>query len=114
MGTNYYAVKNRPTVCAPYHIGKSSIGWRFLFHSVNETWGDHPVEWNTYEQVKAWLYKHTVEDKDYVIMNEYDEIVSFEDLFQLIDRKQEDSHNDDDFTYARNVNGYRFSDDDFS
>ena len=24
------------------------------------------------------------------------------------------SHNKDDFTYARNVNGYRFSDDDFS
>lgn len=36
MGTNYYAVKNRPTVCSPIHIGKSSSGWLFLFHEQND------------------------------------------------------------------------------
>lgn len=32
MGTNYYLVKNRPSVSEPLHIGKSSAGWRFLFY----------------------------------------------------------------------------------
>ena len=34
MGTNYYAVKNKPTVSSPIHIGKSSMGWKFCFHRV--------------------------------------------------------------------------------
>jgi hypothetical protein len=34
MGTNYYAVKIEPTVREDriIHIGKSSAGWKFLFH----------------------------------------------------------------------------------
>lgn len=34
MGTNYYAVMKKPTIADPIHIGKSSIGWKFLFHSI--------------------------------------------------------------------------------
>lgn len=116
MGTNYYAVRNRPTVQNPVHIGKSSAGWLFNFKTQNDTWSNPFVVWNTYEQVKAWLYKHTVLDKDFVIMDEYDEIVSFEDFFNLVDKKQADEHNRnnrDNFTYARNVNGYRFTDEEF-
>ena len=115
MGTNYYAVPNRPSTREPIHIGKSSCGWMFLFHGHNERWYDPPVVWNTYEEVKEWLKKNVVESKEYVIMNEYDEIVPFESLFELIDRKQErDKDNPDNFKYVQNVNGYRFDYGDFS
>lgn len=116
MGTNYYAVKNRPSVSEPIHIGKSSAGWLFNFQAHNETWADPPVVWNTYAQVKAWLYKHTVEEKDYVILNEYDEEIPYDTFVQMVDEKQADEHNKsnpDNFSYARNVDGYRFSDGDF-
>ena len=113
MGTNYYAVRNRPTVEDPIHIGKSSYGWLFLFQTQNDTWREPKVVWNTYNQVKEWLYKHTVEQNDFVIMNEYDEIVSYEDFFELVDEKQRDPHNlknKDNFVHDRNVDGYRFCD----
>lgn len=116
MGTNYYAVRNRPTVHDPIHIGKSSAGWLFSFQTQNDRWSEPVVIWNTYGQVKSWLYKHTVLDKDFVIMNEYDEIVSFEEFFDIVDTKQADEYsrsNPDNFSYAKNVDGYRFTDEDF-
>lgn len=112
MGTNYYAVRNRPTTSEPIHIGKSSIGWRFNFQVHNETWHDPPIVWNTYDQVKKWLKKHTVDSTDWVIMDEYDEIISYDDFIELVEEKQKIS-NPDDFTYARDVNGYRFSEGEF-
>ena len=112
MGTNYYAVRNRPTTDDPIHIGKSSGGWKFCFQSQNEKWSEPPVIWNTYDQVYEWLYKNTVENDDYVIMNEYDEIVSFDEFIRLVEDKQA-IDNPNDFLYARNVNGYRFSDGEF-
>lgn len=112
MGTNYYAVRNRPTVDGPIHIGKSSIGWKFNFQSHNDTWNEPPIVWNTYDQVYEWLYKNTVESDKYVIINEYDEIVSFEDFIALVERKQSEN-NPDNFRYSRNVNGYRFTDSEF-
>lgn len=112
MGTNYYAVKNRPTTTKPIHIGKASIGWRFHFQAQNEKWNDPPIIWNTYEQVYEWLYKNTVENDKYVIMDEYDSIVSFEEFINLVEEKQK-INNPDDFACARNVNGFRFSDEEF-
>ena len=117
MGTNYYVVKNGPSVREPIHIGKSSIGWLFGFQGHNDRWDDPPVVWNTYKQVRDWLKKYTVDSTDYVIMNEYDEVVSFEDFFDLVDSKQKDPdclRNPDNFDYARNVDGYRFTYEDFS
>ncbi len=113
MGTNYYAVKNRPTVCEPIHIGKSSIGWKFHFQSQNHPYEEPPIIWNTYEQVYEWLYKYTVESNEYVIMDEYDEIIPFDEFIELVEMKQQEN-NEDDFTYARNVNGFRFTDECFS
>ena len=114
MGTNYYVVKNGPSVREPIHIGKSSIGWLFNFQAHNEPWEIPPVVWNTYNQVVEWLKKYTVDSTEYVIMDEYDEIVSLDDLIELIRWKQEDcKDNPDNFKYARNVDGYRFSDGDF-
>ena len=112
MGTNYYAVRNRPTVDEPIHIGKSSFGWRFSFQRQNEKYNDPPVIWNTYDQVREWLHKYTVDSDQYVIMDEYDRIISFDDFIELVEEKQQND-NPDNFTYSRNVNGYRFTDEDF-
>lgn len=113
MGTNYYLVKSKPTTREPIHIGKSSIGWRFLFHRVNEPWNDPPVVWNTYNQVKSFLQKYAVLNKDYLIMDEYDEIVSYEDFVRMVDRKQKED-NPHNFENADDIDGYRFTDAEFS
>lgn len=113
MGTNYYAVRNRPTTEEPIHIGKSSAGWKFHFQSHYEVYHDPPVVWNTYDQVYEWLRKYTVESDQYVIMDEYDEIISFDNFIKLVEDKQSEN-NPDDFTHCRNVNGYRFDADWFS
>lgn len=113
MGTNYYAVKNRPTTSVPIHIGKSSWGWRFLFEVQNDKWNDPPVVWSNYEEVREWLYKHTVEDKTYAIVDEYDRVVSFDEFFDMVEEKQSEN-NPDDFRYGiRNENGYRFDEHEF-
>ena len=56
MGTNYYVVSSKPKVCYPIHIGKSSAGWKFLFHSVNvydNYISDDPL--NNFPQWKKFL-----------------------------------------------------------
>lgn len=112
MGTNYYAVRTRPTVEEPIHIGKSSLGWLFHFQRQNEVWHDPPVAWNTYNQVKDWLKKYTVESNEYVIINEYDQVFSYDEFINLVDAKQNDPlslANEDNFYYGvDNVDGYRF------
>lgn len=110
MGTNYYLVKNRPSTDSGLHIGKSSAGWRFLFHKPSIWDVDKPL--NTFEQWRDYL-KETTEAGTHVIMNEYDEVVSYEWLMELIKNKQEED-NPDMFQYCENVNGYRFSDGEFS
>lgn len=116
MGTNYYVVKNRPSVQPPIHIGKASYGWLFHFESQNNYWNEPPIIWNTYGQVKEWLKKYTVESTDYVIMDEYDDIVPYEDFVRMVDERQEDEFNKanpDLFKNCKNVDGYRFSDEEF-
>jgi hypothetical protein len=117
MGTNYYVVRTRPTIQEPVHIGKSSAGWIFHFKTQNEKWYDPPIVWNTFNQVKDWLKKYTVDSKEYVIINEYDEIISMDDFVEMVERKQNDPHaraNPDNFAYdVKNIDGYRFSDGDF-
>ena len=118
MGTNYYAVKNGPSLREPVHIGLSSSGWLFVFQDQHDPWwGDPPLEWHTYNQVKEWLRKYTVESTDFCIIDEYDHVVTFEEFFELVDRKQNDEHcrsNPDNFRYnVKNVDGYRFDDRNF-
>ena len=56
MGTNYYAVKKRPTIKEPLHIGKSSAGWKFLFQEINKYNSfDWDLEIHTFEQWKEFL-----------------------------------------------------------
>ena len=114
MGTNYYAVRTRPTVGEPVHIGKSSCGWLFLFQAQDNQYHDPPIVWNSYDEVKDWLRKYTVDNNDYVIMDEYDNIVQLDEFIDIVDSKQNDPYNlenPDNFREGvRNVNGYRFDD----
>lgn len=118
MGTNYYAVKNRPSVSRPIHIGKASMGWLFHFQIQEENWEEPPVYWKTFKQVKDWLHEHVVKKKDFVIINEYDEIVSYDDFMDIVEWHQKDEHcrsNPHNFDYdVENIDGYRFSRGDFS
>jgi hypothetical protein len=117
VSTNYYAVRNRPTTDDPIHIGKSACGWLFHFQAQNHPYNQPPLVWNTYEQVKDWLKKYTVDSKEYVIIDEYDEIISYDDFIKLIDEIQTDDfniNNPDNFRNCRDVNGYRFDDYEFS
>lgn len=118
MGTNYYVVKRKPTIEEPVHIGKSSGGWLFCFQEQNLNWRDIPIEWHTYKQVKDWLQKYTTgKNSPYVILDEYDTIINYKDFIELVDNKQNDPRilsNPDNFTYSKNVDGYRFTNNDFS
>ena len=116
MGTNYYVVKNGPSVQTPVHIGKSSIGWMFNFQDQDEQWRDTPIVWHTFNQVKDWLKKYTVDSKDYVIIDEYDDVVTYDEFVDMVEFKQNDPScrdNKDNFTYSKNIDGYRFSDGEF-
>ena len=110
MGTNYYLVKNKPTTTSPLHIGKSSAGWRFLFYKP-PIW-DADVPLNTFEQWRDYL-KETTERGTHIIMDEYDKVHSLEDFLSLVAKKQMENR-PDMFKYCENINGYRFSSNDFS
>ena len=115
MGTNYYATRSKPTVCSPIHIGKSSMGWMFLFHDQDMMWNDPPVVWHSFEDVRKWLDTYVGEEKTYVILNEYDEQIPLHDFYNMIEFKQKrDKDNPDNFSFeVKNVNGYRFDGRDF-
>lgn len=115
MGTNYYVVPNRPSVEEPIHIGKSSAGWMFLFQEIDSPWHEPPIVWHTYEQVMDWLQRYTVDTSEYVILDEYDRVISLEELDNRIQEKQIScKNNPDNFTHCKNVNGYRFEEREFS
>ena len=81
-----------------------------MFEEQEDTWNDPPVVWHTYEEVKDWLLEYTVRKKDYVILDEYDRIISFADFEEMVENKQlEFRNNPDNFKYCKNVQGYRFS-----
>lgn len=117
MGTNYYLVKNKPSTCGVVaHIGKNSFGWLFNFQTMKPCYDYPGIFWYTYPQVKEVLKRTTVDSTDYIIMNEYDEVVSYDDFVDLVDTKQSDEHcqsNPDNFKYSSNIDGYRFTDEDF-
>lgn len=94
------------TECDYKHIGKSSYGWLFLFQ--------FQKEWSDYNSVMNWLKNN---QDEYTIVNEEDEEVSFEDFKRLVDDKQADEHNlsnPENFNNCFNIDGYRFSTNDFS
>lgn len=110
MGTNYYAVKRKPCLYnREIHIGKSSFGWLFLFKDNNE--------FHTFPQLKKWL-NNNVDTGEYVLFDEYNREIDKDELLDLIEKKQNDEkskNNPDNFNeYCKNIDGYRFTDRDFS
>lgn len=94
------------------HIGKSSAGWLFCFQYQN----NGPCKWNNYKEVFDWLYKNTIENEDYYIIDEYNEIITYQDFKNKVDEKQKDPKNlanPENFYYCDNVGGYRFALGDF-
>lgn len=106
MGTNYYLVKTKPTLVAPLHIGKYSGGWKFVFHYVNKYDTDWEVELHDYEEWVEFL-EELMDRKEAVILDEYEEELNFIEFISMVQKAQR-NENPDNFTYARNINGYRF------
>lgn len=99
MGTNYYLHYNVCESCGrsdSIHIGKCSAGWKFLFH-----W-HHNIR-NVNE------YKDRMKQPGAVIMDEYTEVISYDDFWKMVEEKQsEDPH--EEFS---NIDGYDFVSADF-
>ena len=99
------------------HIGKSSAGWLFNFQDQDIVQDDVHIKWHSYEDVMSFLKEWVDEKKIFTIIDEYDREISYLEFKDFVDTKQSDPHNlenPDNFTYSRNVNGYRFSEGDFS
>ena len=45
--------------------------------------------WQTYEDVTRWLKEHT-ESGEYVIIDEYDRLISYDDFIKLVEEKQKE------------------------
>lgn len=113
MGTNYYAIQNKVSLHnRVIHIGKSSVGWKFLFQGYqnatdSDDFMDDDLNINSLEDWKNFL-----NTDEYIILNEYDERVSYDDFFKMVEEKQSEE-NPDNFSNCANINGYRFSYRDF-
>lgn len=83
MGTNYYAKRSACSTCGhgedPWHIGKSSFGWRFHWNGYGHNEG-HPrtvAEW--------WAYLETNPD---CIEDEYGRPHTLADFRALVESKK--------------------------
>ena len=76
MGTNYYAKMNGEEI----HIGKSSSGWTFTFHTIKSI--------KSYKQWVTFL-----ENKGVEIYNEYDEKVSLKHFMEMVEREKNQKNN---------------------
>ena len=96
MGTNFYLSTWCPHCgrIEKRHLGKSSCGWKFLFHKYKDI--------QNYEDFKGILQTGD-------IIDEYDELWLAEDFLNLIESKQNEEADPD----GENVNGYIFLDNDF-
>jgi len=111
MGTNYYLVKNKPSVQEPIHIGKSSAGWRFLFKE-NAGDFDSGTHWSNYNELIKCLTDITKKG-NYIILDESDRQHTLEEFIKFVEEKQQND-NPENFKHCRNVEGYRFTGGDFS
>lgn len=108
MGTNYYAISKKAKHDKPLHIGKSSMGWKFLFYKLKdyENYFTHETI-DTYEK-----WKKLLQDKNVSIVSEYNDDIDFDSFDKMVEIKQH-CNNPDNFKYNLNVYGYRFSEDEF-
>jgi hypothetical protein len=139
MSTNFYIRYNICNQCDRYdeiHLGKSSAGWKFLFHEIKASF---PLpKWN--KDVKKLLKNSIIEyikldsfidienfllkycPKYIKIFDEYEEEISVKDFLELVKSKQDNkSHihycNEHNFPlddYFMDESSYEFSKGDFS
>lgn len=100
---NYYAKKDLCSACGrgeEIHIGKSSAGWKFLFH-----YNGHA----TLEAFKFWL-------DNLVIRNEQGGEITHADFWDMVNEKQTYKSNSspERGVEFRSIGGYEFWDCEFS
>ena len=105
MGTNYYIRYNQCDCCGRYnefHIGKSSLGWEFTFHSIRDTMvlissfdpknallNNHDyLIIESFQDWKQFIEKYVIKYKTVKIYDEYKDEKSARFLFDLIKSKQ--------------------------
>ena len=110
MGCNYYVVSKKPTIAKPLHIGKASAGWKFLFHDISE----NDLEIHTFPEWKSFLLEHCMPHADCFILDEYDAKIDVFEFLDYIEKKQLEDDNPDNFKNCKNIDGYRFTDGEFS
>lgn len=132
MGMNYYAkiskkqrdiINNDPEIselaktCVDkyeLHIGKSSMGWKFMFQ-VQEVYskGQETIL-DTFEKWKNFILQDSIE-----VYNEDNELVDKDWLLKFIKEKQKEKHPDSsdkyyDTEHFISIDGYRMNKSDFS
>ncbi len=84
MGTNYYAREEICKCCGhalkSTHIGKSSFGWTFSFHALDDIRSE--IEWCMF-----------LSQKDVKIFDEYDREISYIDFTELVNSKRKELNN---------------------
>jgi len=83
MGTNYYHRTAECDRCNRYfedHIGKSSFGWEFCFQGYDDYHNKGAIR-----SISDWK-EHLLKGK---IFDEYDQEISYDDFFKLIQKKKE-------------------------
>lgn len=108
MGTNYYGRLKRPKRKTyldyeKFHIGKSSCGWKFCFQTNKH--------FKSFEEFKKWL-----NDDNFIIFDEYGRKVDKNEFLKMILDKQNEDETQTryDNEYTRNIDGFDFTDNDFS
>lgn len=113
MGTNYYFRYNFCEECGrcdKLHIGKSSVGWRFMFHYIAGLI-ENVIQWI------AFINDNYDSSMDGVIIDEYGKEMKKEDFFALINEKQKFNSQSEiikDYTCFRVINGFDFMEGEFS
>lgn len=117
MGTNFYAHTNVCPHCGrpeeAIHIGKSSMGWKFVFHMPRIQSEEPPYHtehrWKSIEDFKNWLREQTIVD-EYGRKEE-----SFDLFWAYVEDKQDGLMPGDGSEYGGNdphgnflLDGYRF------
>lgn len=112
MSTNYYAMKNKVSLYpTAIHIGKSSLGHKFLFRGYSgEEEGLNNEKLNI-ASIEDW--KKYLDNNELVILDQYDDLISYKEFFDMIERMQLNDA-EDDFKYNGNIDGYRFNFREFS
>lgn len=88
MGTNYYLREKACECCGQYgkevHIGKSSAGWCFSLHiwKGNNDWHFEDAGFETPTTFDHW--KVMLNNPNCVIVDEYERLVSKEDMIDII------------------------------